>query len=180
MAAPGQGKVNPLRLAALSLFATSLIIAAMNTQITSRMRHGLAALFILFAVGINVSTAGERISHAARKMHKVIFQVSDGDPRKWNLALINAKNVQAELGKDNVAIEIVAYGPAIDMLRIESEVEPRVDEAIRNGVKIVACENTMHGLHLTSADMLPHIHYTRTGVVYLMEKQEQGYAYIRP
>ncbi|MFN3397581.1 MAG: hypothetical protein ACK4ZS_03490, partial [Sulfurimicrobium sp.] len=132
----------------------------MTTQITSRMRHGFAALFILFAIGVNASMAGEKVSHTARKMHKVVFQVSDDDPRKWNLTLINAKNVQAELGKDNVAIEIVAYGPAIDMLRIESEVGPRVDEAIRNGVKVVACENTMHGLHLTSADMLPHIHYT--------------------
>ena len=145
------------------------------------MRHGFAAgLLILFSIGSNASMAGEKNAPAARKPHKVVFQVSDDDPRKWNLTLINAKNVQAELGKDKVAIEIVAYGPAIDMLRIESEVEPRVDEAIRSGIKVVACENTMHGLHLTTADMLPHIHYTRTGVVYLMEKQEQGYAYIRP
>jgi intracellular sulfur oxidation DsrE/DsrF family protein len=153
----------------------------MKIELTSRMRHGFfTALVILCTIGINASMAADKTAHAARKLHKVVFQVSDEDPRKWNLTLINAKNVQAELGKNNVVIEIVAYGPAIDMLRIESQVEPRVDEAIKSGIKIVACENTMHGLHLTPADMLPHIHYTRTGVVYLMEKQEQGYAYIRP
>jgi len=153
----------------------------MTIELTARMRHGFAtAIFFLFFIGINHSMAGEKTSPAARKPHKVVFQVSDDDPRKWNLTLINAKNVQAELSKDNVAIEIVAYGPAIDMLKIESEVGPRVDEAIRNGIKVVACENTMHGSQLTTDDMLPHIHYTHSGVVYLMKKQEQGYSYIRP
>lgn len=153
----------------------------MTIELTARMRHGFAAaLFILFAIGINHSMAGEKNSPATRKLHKVVLQISEDDPKKWNLTLINAQNVQTELGKDKVAIEIVAYGPAIDMLRIESEVGPRVDEVIHNGVKVVACENTMRGSHLTVSDMLPHIHYTRSGVVYLMEKQKQGYAYIRP
>ena len=54
---------------------------------------------------------------------KVIFQVSDADPAKWNIALNNAKNVQTELGKDNVQIEIVAYGPGLGMLEADSKVE---------------------------------------------------------
>ncbi len=37
--------------------------------------------------------------------HKVIFQVSDADPAKWNLTLNNARNVQTELGRENVQIE---------------------------------------------------------------------------
>lgn len=154
----------------------------MTPALIAHLRHGLAAaLFFLCLIGIHHAMAGEKTSSSARKpYHKVVLQVSDGDSKKWNLALINAKNVQTELGKANVAIEIVAYGPAIDMLRIESEVGPGVDEAIDNGVKVIACENTMRGEHLTVADMLPHIHYTRTGVVYLMKKQKQGYAYIRP
>ena len=165
----------------LSLFATSIIITVMTLELTARIRHGFAAaLFILFAIGFNHSMAGEKTSPAARNPHKVVFQVSDGEPKKWNLTLINAKNVQTELGKDNVEIEIVTYGAATDMLRIESEVGPRVDEAIQNGVKVVACELSMRALNITTEDMLPHIHYTRSGVVYLMEKQERGYAYIRP
>ena len=116
----------------------------------------------------------------AHKSYKAVFQVSDDDPRKWNLTLINARNVQKEMGKNNVVIDIVAYGPAIDMLRIESEVGPGVDEAIKSGINFVACENTMNGLHITPMDMLPDIKYTRTGVAYLIEKQTQGYAYIRP
>lgn len=117
---------------------------------------------------------------APGKRHKVVLQVTDDDTRKWNLVLVNALNVLEALGRDRVKMEIVVYGPAIDMLRIESEVGPRVDEVIQLGVKVVACENTMRGQHLEPADMLPNISYTLTGVAYLIEKQEQGYAYIRP
>lgn len=120
------------------------------------------------------------MTRLSKVSNKVVFQISDSDPKKWNLTLSNALNVITELGKKNVAMEIVVYGPAIDMLRIESQVAPRIDEVIDLGVKVVACENTMRGMHLTNADMLPALHYTRSGVVYLMKKQQEGYAYIRP
>jgi uncharacterized protein len=112
--------------------------------------------------------------------HKVIFQVSDNDPRKWNLALNNVKNVQEDLGRDNVEIELVAYGPGLPMLKLESEVSNRIADAIAHGVNIMACENTMFNTKLNRDDMLPDIGYVKAGVVELMLKQQQGYAYIRP
>ncbi len=112
--------------------------------------------------------------------NKLVIQVSDGDPAKWNLALNNATNVQADLGAQNVAIEIVAYGPGIGMLKMDSPVAGRVDQSIDAGIRFVACENTMHGQKLTKNDMLNNIGYAKAGVVELMEKQQQGWSYIRP
>ena len=112
--------------------------------------------------------------------HRVVIQVSDGDPKKWHLALNNAKNVQTELGQDKVDIEIVAYGPGIGMLKADSEVAARVEEAVGSGMRIVACENTMTNQKLSRSDMNPFIEYVRAGVVEIMEKQRQGYAYVRP
>jgi hypothetical protein len=149
---------------------------------TISFRQYLTICFIfLLTTGISSVMADQAPSpKVAKAPYKVVFQVTDGDAQKWNLTLVNAMNVITELGKHNVAMEIVVYGPAIDMLKLESEVAPRVDEVISNGVNVVACENTMHGEHLTPADMLPDLNFTRTGVVYLMEKQKKGYAYIRP
>jgi uncharacterized protein len=112
--------------------------------------------------------------------NKAVFQVSDNDPQKWNLTLNNAKNVQDDLGEDAVELEIVVYGPGIGMLKGDSPVGKRVADALKNGVKIVACENTMHAQKLVYADMLPAIGYVQAGVVELMKKQREGYAYIRP
>ncbi len=112
--------------------------------------------------------------------NRLVLQVSDGDAKKWNLALNNAKNVQQDLGEDEVEIEIVAYGPGIGMLKKDSEVGKRVAEALATGVKVVACEVTMANQKLTYDDMLPKIGYAPSGVVELMKKQQEGYAYVRP
>jgi len=113
--------------------------------------------------------------------NKAVIQVSDADPVKWNLALNNAKNVQDDLGgSDGVDLEIVVYGPGIGMLKAGSPVASRVADALKGGVKVVACENTMKAQRLVHADMLPAIGYVGAGVVELMKKQQQGWAYIRP
>ena len=90
------------------------------------------------------------------------------------------KIIQTDLGAANVDIEIVAYGPGIGMLKLDSTVGGRVDEATAAGVKVVACEITMKGQKLTRADMLNGIGYVPAGVVELMSRQQQGWAYIRP
>jgi intracellular sulfur oxidation DsrE/DsrF family protein len=111
---------------------------------------------------------------------RLVMQVTDADVARWVLALSNARNVQSELGRANVDIEIVVYGPGIDMLRMESVVGPNVAEALAAGVNVTACENTMIGQHLSRDDMLPAIGYVKAGVVRLMRRQQEGYAYVRP
>ncbi|MEO8122534.1 MAG: DsrE family protein [Burkholderiales bacterium] len=135
----------------------------------------VAALAALLPAAARAQAAG-----VGAKKNKVVFQVSDNDPGKWGLALNNAHNVQVDLGEDTVDMEIVAYGPGIAMLKGGSPVAQRVTAALKSGVKVVACENTMKAQKLTYADMLPDIGYVPAGVVELMQKQQQGYAYIRP
>jgi len=129
----------------------------------------LAALPLMLASAIAVSTAAlaqlpapsptplpaTAAASATAPANRIVIQVSDNDPGKWNLALNNAKNIQTDLGAANVAIEIVAYGPGINMLKMDSAVGGRIDEALATGVKVVACENTMRGAKLTKPDMRP-------------------------
>ena len=115
----------------------------------------------------------------AAKQH-VIFQVSDKDPAKWNLALNNARNVQQDLGADNVQIEIVAYGPGLEMLKAQSPVAARLAGALDSGVELLACENTMKNNKVDKADMYGGIAYVQAGVTHIMKRQREGWAYIRP
>jgi intracellular sulfur oxidation DsrE/DsrF family protein len=110
---------------------------------------------------------------------KVVFQVSDSDPAKWNLALNNVANARKVLGPTMVA-EIVAFGPGIGMLKFDSVVAERIRGARESGIEIVACENTMAAQKLTRDDMLAGIGYVPAGVVELIRRQQEGYAYIRP
>jgi intracellular sulfur oxidation DsrE/DsrF family protein len=63
---------------------------------------------------------------------------------------------------------------------MDSDVADRVSAAVDSGVKIVACQNTMRAKKLTKADMNAKIGYVPSGVVELVERQEEGYSYIRP
>lgn len=139
-------------------------------------RGWLAALLFAAIAPLGVHAQGDE-----RALLRALIQVSDNDPQKWNLALNNARNVQADLGgPEATALEIVVYGPGIGMLKADSPVAKRVADALAAGVRVVACENTMKGQKLTYADMLPHIGYVGSGVVELMKKQREGWAYIRP
>lgn len=135
------------------------------------------AVMPISSIAAQAKKAAPAVKEAKKK---VVIQVSDADPKKWALALNNAANVQEDLGKENVLIEIVAYGPGLDMLKLESEMGDRVKGALDAGVKVVACENTMRKQKLSQGDMLPNLGYAKAGVVEIMSKQAEGYAYIRP
>ena len=115
-----------------------------------------------------------------QKRHKIVIQVSDNDPAKWNLALNNAKNLQDDVGAASVDIEIVAYGPGIGMLKLESPTGSRVADAMKANIRVLACENTMRGQKLTREDMMPELSYVPAGVTQIMTRQNEGWAYLRP
>jgi intracellular sulfur oxidation DsrE/DsrF family protein len=139
-------------------------------------------LSAMLAVLLAVASAAFSPPSAAQagERHRVVIQVSDNDPAKWNLALNNARNVQADLGKDKVDVEIVAYGPGLAMLKADSKVAGRLAQALDNNVGLMACENTMRNTKVQRADMYGGISYVDAGVVHLMKRQREGWAYIRP
>ena len=147
------------------------------TTTTRRFLGLFGAGFVAAALAPSIVSAQTK---AGASKNKIVFQMSDNDPARWNLALNNMRNVQVELVDDDVELELVAYGPGIGMLKADSPVAKGVAEALKNGARVVACENTMKGQKLGYADMLPNIGYAPSGVVELMRKQQQGYAYIRP
>ena len=111
---------------------------------------------------------------------RVVVQVSEADPARWNLVLNNVKNLQDDLGANNVTIEIVAYGPGIGMLKFDAPTNSRVTDAAKAGVLIQACENTMRNQKLVRADMHPNVSYVPAGVTQIIKRQQEGWAYLRP
>ena len=143
-------------------------------------QHWIAALAVIGVMVVFGASPLPASAQSPSSKQRVVIQVSDAEPGKWRLALNNASNVQQELGAQNVEIEIVAYGPGIGMLKLESEVGNGVRQAMTEGVKVVACENTMRNQKLKREDMQARISYVNAGVVEIMDKQRAGWAYLRP
>jgi intracellular sulfur oxidation DsrE/DsrF family protein len=138
------------------------------------------ALMVALTLTLALTSPATVAAEAPASKEHLVMQVSDADAGKWNLALNNAKNLQQAYGADKIDIEIVTYGPGVNMLKLDSIVANRIDEAKHAGIAIVACQNTMKNMKLTESDMLPNTSYVPSGVVELIKKQREGYAYIRP
>ena len=147
------------------------------TSYTLKRRTAIAAIAVGLASCLLVPATA---SAEGAKRDRVVMQVSDNDPAKWNLALNNAHNLQQNLGAKNVDVEIVAYGPGINMFKAESVVGNRIGDAKKAGVRFEACENTMQAMKLTKADMLDTVSYVPGGVIEIMRREQEGWAYIRP
>jgi intracellular sulfur oxidation DsrE/DsrF family protein len=139
------------------------------------------------------TTVGARdYRHGVRhgvKEHRVAIQVNQNDPDVMNLALNNAKNViEHYRGRgEKVDVEIVAYGPGLHMLRADtSQVKDRIKDMAgqySSIVKFSACNNTKQAMEKREGhaiSIIPEATTVDSGVVQLMERQEQGWSYIRP
>jgi intracellular sulfur oxidation DsrE/DsrF family protein len=110
---------------------------------------------------------------------RVVIQVSDNDPGKWNLALNVAENLRESY--DKVDVEIVAYGPGLNMFKAESKVMARLNKAQDNSVTLVACANTMRKMKITKADLQPgSVVAPDGGVAWIFKRQSEGWDTIRP
>lgn len=113
--------------------------------------------------------------------HHAVIQVSDNDPAKWNLALNVAENLQEAYGKDKVDVEIVAFGPGLNMLKADSKVAPRLNQAQDRSVTLIACGNTMQKMKVTKGDLQPgSVVAADGGVVHIFKRQGEGWNAIRP
>ena len=135
----------------------------------------LAGGAALLAAALPVATRAQ----AQSVKNRALFQVTDNDPARWNMILNNMVNLKEGLGSESVEIELVAYGPGILMLKADSPVKHRIADALKSGVQVNACQNTMNAMKLGPADMQPEIGYVPSGVVEVMKKQQQSWAYIR-
>jgi len=153
------------------------------------MTSAIRSFVVALAVGLVAATAG----HAADdKPHRVAIQVDQDDPAVMNLALNNAENViEYYRGRgEDVDVEIVAYGPGLHMLRADtSPVKDRVtriaDDKASFPARIVfsACDTTRQSMEKREGHPIPIVPQAAivpSGVVRLMQLQEQGWSYVRP
>lgn len=115
--------------------------------------------------------------------HKLVIQVSSKDPLIQKIAMNNAVNVQKAYGVDNVAVEIVAYGPGLSMLTKKSKYSKRVKSLAVQGIKFSACGNTIKKITKKKGKkpkLTAGVVVVSAGVERIIELQEKGYSYIRP
>ena len=115
--------------------------------------------------------------------HKIVLQLSDNDPRKQALVISVANNLLKFYDPDKVAIEVVAFGPGIDLLRSESPLRKQVESLIAQGVRFDVCLNTVDTIERETGrrpEIVPGAIPVQVGVGQILFLTENGYTLVRP
>lgn len=122
--------------------------------------------------------AAARAAPSCAQHYNVVIGV--GDKAKVEGALGNAYNLQKELGAQCVNIEIVNFSSAVTQLTPMSPRGTQIKDALKAGIKIVACQNSMNKFKLTIDDLFPGITAVPSGVGELVKRQKEGWIYLQP
>jgi intracellular sulfur oxidation DsrE/DsrF family protein len=112
-----------------------------------------------------------------------VLQLSDGDPRKQGLVISVAYNLLKFYGPDRVAIEVVTFGPGIDLLRPDNGNRKLVESLVAQGVRFDVCLNTVDTIERESGqrpEFIPVATSVQVGVGQILSLTENGYTLVRP
>jgi hypothetical protein len=148
----------------------------------------LTPIFLAFAAFAVAIWATPTIAAPKDGIHRVVLHVDDNDAKRMNMALNNAANVDKYYKSkgQEVIIEIVAYGPGLIMLHAKkSPVKKRIASFGQNydNISFRSCGNTHAKMSKKAGKkvpLLPQAKMVTSGVVHMIQRQEEGWSYIRP
>jgi uncharacterized protein len=115
--------------------------------------------------------------------HRIALQLSDNDPKKQSLVISVAYNLLKAYDPDKVAIEVVTFGPGIDLLRPENANRKLVESLVAQGVRFDICLNTVDTIERETGkrpDIIPAATPVQVGVGQILALTENGYTLVRP
>ncbi|WIW46200.1 hypothetical protein ML401_32995 [Bradyrhizobium sp. 62B] len=115
--------------------------------------------------------------------HRIVLQLSDGDARKQALVLSVANNLLKAYDPDKIAVEVVAFGPGIDLLLSGNERRKQVESLIAQGVRFDICLNTVDTIERETGkrpEFIPAATPVQVGVGQILFLAENGYTLVRP
>ncbi|MDK2836863.1 MAG: uncharacterized protein PWP21_1640 [Thermosediminibacterales bacterium] len=113
--------------------------------------------------------------------YKVIFHIDENN--KWNLLLKNVSNLLNAIDNEKVRIEVLANSEAVKYYNTNQNLDIDINtmESLnKKGVKFVACNNALMAYDIKKHNMIHFVDIVPTGVLELIKKQSEGYAYIKP
>ncbi|HKS19226.1 MAG TPA: hypothetical protein VJS63_08460 [Bradyrhizobium sp.] len=115
--------------------------------------------------------------------HKIVLQLSENDPKKQGLVLSVANNLMKFYDPDKVAIEVVTFGPGIDLLKPDNPNRKAVESLVAQGVRVDICLNTVDTLEREAGkrpEFLSIATPVQVGVAQILFLTENGYTLVKP
>lgn len=134
------------------------------------MKKAILALLLIFGLTAMVSADELPTSEG------VVVQVT-GDRADFKRALILASNMREVLHK--AKFEVVVYGANVKLLTAFSDEAPLIQKVLDEGIRVIACGRSLESEHVVEIDLAPGVTVVPFGAVHIVNRQKQGWQYIK-
>lgn len=136
------------------------------------MKRFLLLMSLSFGI-MSAIHAQTRTSH-----HRIVMQLVSGDTLVHKGLMRQLRNMKE--ASPDMELEVVCHGPGMDMLMSDrSIVADKVKDFSEKGIVFLACENTIKERKLDRTLVLPSAGFVQAGIIHIVEKQEDGWSYIK-
>ncbi|MFZ2159690.1 MAG: hypothetical protein WAV72_26700 [Bradyrhizobium sp.] len=115
--------------------------------------------------------------------HRIVLQLSDNDPKKQGLVISVAYNLLKLYDPDKVAVEVVTFGPGIELLFPGNSNRKLVESLVAQGVRFDVCLNTVDTVERDTGkrpEFIAAATPVQVGVGQILSLTENGYTLVRP
>ena len=131
---------------------------------------------LLFLLAILLGTVA--FARQTERQHRIIMQLTSGDTLVHKNLMKQFKNMKE--AAPTMQIEVVCHGPGMDLLMSDrSIVHAKLKEFAAQGIVFLACENTIKERNLDRSKVIPEAGFVKAGIIHIVERQEDGWSYIK-
>jgi uncharacterized protein len=142
----------------------------------------IAVLLLATALPVAKAEQPSQLTEKPFAEHRIALQLSDNDPKKQALVISVAYNLIKLYDPDKVAIEVVAFGPGIDLLFPDNANRKLVESLVAQGVRFDVCLNTVDTIERETGkrpEIIPVATPVQVGVGQILSLTENGYTLVR-
>jgi intracellular sulfur oxidation DsrE/DsrF family protein len=117
---------------------------------------------------------------AQQREHKIVFDFTKGDTASFTTMMRQLNNIVKATG-GNAKLEVVCYGPGLDMIMKEKTTVQQQIEEFHGKYNVVfsACEASMQRRGIKRTELLPQVVTVPLASLEISSKQQDGWSYIK-
>ena len=114
--------------------------------------------------------------------YKAVFHVDQNEESAMNMALNNVINLLNAIPDEEYDLVVLFNGPAVSLIAWDDVVVflERIKDLAAKGVRFQVCKSAIERFEIAEDLIIEECEIIETGIVALIDLQNDGFAYIKP
>ena len=112
---------------------------------------------------------------------KIVFSIDTVNDKEVNHVISTVNNVIKYYRPENTEVVVVVYSQGVRVLLKNSDehTRKRIEALMTYDIEFVACENSLRTLGIKKSELIDDLSFGTAGIVEIIERQLQGFVYIK-